>query len=333
MGQGPKESKKTTKLLTFAQKEQRLCSFFSREKENYQIEVFSDLENCFCLWKEFSPQRNLFETWEFRLAFYFGYQFKPYFLVAKKKGENLALLPLWFDEDRKIFTWFGSDWQEENYFWYKEKEAMETLLKVAPSPLYLNALTKEAIEPFRESFVFQEEESKYLLDLRDFKTHEDWLKTLKKNDRRDMRKDRNRILRQNPKIIINQFSDFKNLVKLAKERFKEKGENVDWEDPRRIKTFEKVIELGGKSYIPRMISVKIGEKYAGVDLIVIFKERYYTLKCGYNVKEFKGIGNFINLLEIDDAIHIGLKKIDFLQNSYHWKSRWFPPIPLFKFQK
>jgi Ni2+-binding GTPase involved in maturation of urease and hydrogenase len=38
---------------------------------------------------------------------------------------------------------------------------------------------------------------------------------------------------------------------------------------------------------------------AGVDLICLFNNIYFTVKCGYNVSEFPGIGNFINLWEID----------------------------------
>jgi len=312
---------------------ERKTSLFVGRVLPYKIEIFSDLNSCHSLWQKFSLKRNLFETWEFRFAFYLGYKYKPYFLVAKRGKEVLAILPLWFDESRRIFTFFGSDWQEENYFYWKEREAMKFLLEKAPSPLYLNALTKEAIEPFEKDFKFEEEESKYILDLKNFKTHEDWLLTLKKNDRRDLRKDRNRILKQNPEIIFDHFSDFEKLVELAKKRFREKGEMADWEDERRVETFRKVIELAGKSYKVRVITVKINGKYAGVDLIALFNGRYYTLKCGYNVKEFKGIGNFVNLLEIDDAIKLGFEKIDFLQNSYHWKNRWFSPIPLFKLQK
>jgi CelD/BcsL family acetyltransferase involved in cellulose biosynthesis len=157
--------------------------------------------------------------------------------------------------------------------------------------------------------------------------------TLKKNTRRNLRKDRNKIRRLNPKIIINNFSDFDNLVKLSKKRFEEKGEKTDWEDERRVEAFRQVIKLSGKSYSTRMISVKIDEKIAGVDLIAIFNNTYYTLKCGYNVKEFSGIGNFVNLFEIDDAISLGMKKIDFLQNSYQWKNKFFKPIPLLKYEK
>ena len=28
-----------------------------------------------------------------------------------------------------------------------------------------------------------------------------------------------------------------------------------------------------------------------------------------------------------------MKKIDFLQNNYHWKSRWFQEVPLLKYEK
>jgi hypothetical protein len=334
MGQGLRNKK--TKLIVKergACRERKVRSFLSSKILPYKIEVFTDLNSCLSLWQEFSPRRSLFETLEFRLAFYLGYKYKPYFLVAKRKEENLALLPLWYDEDKKFFTWFGSDWQEENYFFGKEIEAIKVLLNFAPKPLYLNALTKEAIKSLEKDFEFKEDEPKYILDLRNLKSHEDYLMTLKKNDRRDLRKDKNRILKQKPKIIFDNFLDLKELIKLAKERFKQKGEKTDWEDPRRVKTFKKVIEFGGKSYQVRMITVKIGKKTAGVDLIAIFKKRYYALKCGYNVKEFKGIGNFMNLIEIDDAIKLGLEKIDFLQNSYHWKNRWFSPISLFKYEK
>lgn len=329
----PNKGIKTLKRERSSLKERKLRSLLSWKVLPYTIEVYSDLLSCYLLWKKFSPEKNLFETWEFRYAFYLGYKYKPHFFVAKRGREILALLPLWFDETKKIFTWFGSYWQEEVSFWGKEVEAIKTLLKFAPTPLYLNAITKESIDQLKDEFEFEEDESKYVLDLKNFTCHEDWLKTLKKNDRRDLRKDRNRILKQNPEIFFDNFKDFDELVRLSKERFRLKGEQADWEDPRRVETFRQVIELAGKSYKARMITVKIGGKVAGVDLIAIHKDTYYALKCGYNVNEFKGIGNFVNLIEIDDAIKLGLKKIDFLQNNYHWKSRWFSSLPLFKYKK
>jgi CelD/BcsL family acetyltransferase involved in cellulose biosynthesis len=335
MGQGQDPSDKNKKLKL----EEPLKELGSLFVLRHKIVVVSDIKECEKLWREFSPNLTLFDTWEFRLAFYEAYKYKPYFLVLKKNGENLALLPLWFEDNNfynknlKRYTWFGSDWQEENKFFAKEINYIPILLSLAPSPLYLNAIPREEVEKLNNKLKFEEEEAKYVLDLKGFKNHEDYLMTLKKNTRRNLRKDRNRILKQKPEIVIDNFSDIDVLIELAKKRFREKGESVDWDDPRRVETFKNVIKFSGKSYKVRMIKVKIDGKDAGVDLICIFNKTYFAVKCGYNISEFSGIGNFINLYEIDDAIKLGMEKIDFLQNNYQWKNKYFFPVPLYKFEK
>jgi hypothetical protein len=335
MGQAQESSAKTKKVKL----REPISNFGSFFILRYRVEVVSEIKRCEKLWKEFSPNLTLFDTWEFRFAFYDAYKYTPYFLVLKKNGENLALLPLWYEDNNfydkniKRYTWFGSDWQEETKFFSKDKNFIPTLLSLAPTPLYLNAISKETVEELKDKIKFEEDEPKYVLSLKNFKNHEDYLKTLKKNVRRNLRKDRNRILRQNPEIVIDNLSDLNILIALSKKRFNEKGEDVDWDDPRRVRAFENVIKFSGKSYKVRMVKVKIGEKNAGVDLICIFNKTYFAVKCGYNISEFSGIGNFINLYEIDDAIKLGMEKIDFLQNNYQWKNKYFPSVPLFKFEK
>jgi CelD/BcsL family acetyltransferase involved in cellulose biosynthesis len=335
MGQGQDPSDKNKKLK-LEEPLSRIGSFFVLR---YKVEVVSDIKECEKLWRQFSPNLTLFDTWEFRNAFYEAYRYKPYFLVLKKNGENLALLPLWYedknfyDKSIKRYTWFGSDWQEENKFFAKSTDYLPILLSLAPTPLYLNAISKDEVEKLKGKVEFKEDEPKYVLNLKGFKNHEDYLMTLKKNTRRNLRKDRNRILKQKPEIVINNFSDINVLIELAKKRFQEKGEGADWEDPRRVETFKNVIKFSGKSYKVRMIKIKINGKDAGVDLICILNKTYFAVKCGYNISEFSGIGNFINLYEIDDAIKLGMEKIDFLQNNYQWKNKYFPPVPLYKFEK
>jgi hypothetical protein len=335
MGQGQDPSDKNKKLKLEEPLKELGPLFVLRHK----IVVISDIKECEKLWREFSPNLTLFDTWEFRNAFYEAYKYKPYFLVLKKNGENLALLPLWYednnfyDKNLKRYTWFGSDWQEEVRFFAKDINYIPLLISAAPTPLYLNAISKDSAEKLKDKIEFKEDEPKYVLNLKGFKNHEDYLMTLKKNTRRNLRKDRNRILKQNPEIVINNFSDLDILIELAKKRFKERGEKADWDDPRRVETFKNVIKFSGRSYKVRMIKVKINGKDAGVDLICIFNKTYFAVKCGYNVSEFSGIGNFINLYEIDDAIKLGMEKIDFLQNNYQWKNKYFPPVPLYKFEK
>jgi hypothetical protein len=335
MGQEQEASDKSKKLRI----EEPLKEFGSFFVLKYKIVIISEIKECEKVWREFSPSLTLFDTWEFRNAFYQAYRYRPYFLVLRKNGDNLAVLPLWYEDDNfydkniKRYGWFGSDWQEENKFFAKNIDYVPLLLSVAPTPLYLNAISQDFVEKLKGKVEFEEEEPKYVLDLKGFRNHEDYLMTLKKNTRRNLRKDRNRILRKNPEIVIDNFSDLDVLIELAKKRFKEREESTDWEDPRRVEAFRNVIKFSGKSYRARMIKVKIDGRDAGVDLVCLFNKTYFALKCGYNTSEFSGIGNFINLYEIDDAIKLGMEKVDLLQNNYHWKNKYFPAIPLYKFEK
>lgn len=308
-------------------------SYPAEESGFFSIETIADIEKCQLLFEEFSQKKNLFDTWEFRYSFYKAYKFKPHFLLLRKGNENLALLPLWYDEDKKMYTWFGSDWQEEVSFFAKDLNLMPILLSAAPTPLFLNAISKESLGSLEEKIVFAEDSSKFILNLNGFKNHEDFLMTMKKSRRHDLRKDRRRIESQNPEIIINNFSDIDQLIALSKKRLNERGKKADWEDPRRIETFKEVIRQGGKSYQVRMITIKINGVAAGVDLVCLYNDTYFAVKCGYDVKNFSGIGNFMNIFEIDDAIRLGMKKIDLLQNNYEWKDRWFQSVPLVKYEK
>ena len=313
---------------------QRLGSFFVGSlPEDLDVEIVSEIERCHDLWQELSNPKTLFDTWEFRFAFYLGYHYRPYFILLKNDKENLALLALWYDEDEKRYVWFGSDWQEEVRFFSKDPKYIPILLSLAPSPLLLNAISSKSAFLLGSTVAFEPDSAKYVLHLEKFSNHEDYLATLKKNERHSMRKDRRRIENQKPEIIIDNFTYFDSLVEISKKRLMEKNKVPDWQDPRRIETFRQVINLGGRSYKNRMITVKINGKIAGVDLICLFNDIYFAVKCGYNVAEFPGIGNFFNLIEIDDAIKLSMKKIDFLQNNYTWKSRWFEAVPLFKYQK
>ena len=307
-------------------------SFFVGSNEN-ELEIVSDIEQCRSLWREFCSQKTLFDTWEFRSAFYSAYRFKPCFVLIKNNEKRLALLPLEYNEDEKQYVWFGSSWQEENKFFAKDPALIPALLSLAPKPLYLNAIDFNSADLVKNYVNFQMDDSKYVLDLSDIKNSDEFLMHLNKNNRRNLRKDKYRIARQNPEIVINDFNDFDKLVQLSRDRLKQLGDAADWEDPRRVEAFRQVIKSNDKSYKLRMISVKINGKTAGVDLIAILDDCYYAVKCGYDVKNFSGIGNYINLLEIDDAIALGKKKIDFLQNNYEWKSKFFKAVPLFKYSQ
>ncbi|MDP3104737.1 MAG: hypothetical protein Q8M95_09035, partial [Candidatus Methanoperedens sp.] len=71
----PSDSFRQNKKISILGPKEGIGSFFVAEN----TEIVTDINRCFELWQEFSPQKSLFDTWEFRLAFYNGYQHQPYF--------------------------------------------------------------------------------------------------------------------------------------------------------------------------------------------------------------------------------------------------------------
>jgi hypothetical protein len=300
-----------------------------------RVRVVSDIDQCYLLWKEFSPNESLFDTWEFRYAFWKGYHHQPYFIVLSIGNERVGLLPLWYEGDKKKFFWFGSWWQEDNTFFVKHDFIILLLVAIAPTPLHLNAILPESAQKVKGLLTLEDDDSKYVLNLSKMQTVDDYLSLLNKKRRYNIRRDYKRIQSFNPRIMINNFSDFDVLVKLSKKRFAEKGEETDWEDPRRVETFRQVLEMGrgNRGFSARMITVEIGGEPAGVDLMAIFNKHYYTVKCGYDVKNYPGIGSYMNLVEIEDALKLGMSKIDILAINYGWKERLFETVPLLKLEK
>ena len=84
--------------------------------------------------------------------------------------------------------------------------------------------SKEELKTLKDFVDFEPDSPKYILDLTKFKNADDFLMTLTKNRRHDLRKDKRRIERQNPEIVIDNFSDLKNLIRLSKERFRQRGD-------------------------------------------------------------------------------------------------------------
>ena len=158
---------------------------YSSSLKNLSLEIVANVNQCFELWEEFSPQKSLFDTWEFRLAFYKSYKDKPYFIVLKNKEENIGLLPLWYEKEKKKYFWFGSWWQEDNKFFAKEPIFIPLMLTVCPKPMLLNAIKTSELKklgPARKFIKFQKDDSKYVLDLTKIKTLDDYLMSLKRSE-------------------------------------------------------------------------------------------------------------------------------------------------------
>lgn len=297
------------------------------KQHNVTVRIETDLETCHQLFEEYSPKNTLFELWEFRYAFYLGDKNQPVFLIFEKNNEPLGLLPLWYEKDKDELRWFGSWWQEANTFWIKDKSLIPAIINLFPQKVLLNAIF---ISPrTAKKLGLLADDPKYLLSLEEYPTLESFLKRFNKKKRYNLRRDQKLILLHNPKTIINRFSDIEKLFRLSIKRFADKDESAFTSKERRH-TFREIIRQA-KDYEPRIVSTEINGRVVGVDLVAIHKGIYYALNGAYDLEHYPGLGNYTNLLLIQDAIDLGAKAVDFLEVSYGWKDDWFKPIPLFQF--
>ncbi len=311
-------------IVTFAKK------IFNGSSKDLLFRVETDLSQCQLLWEEFSPNESLFDLWDFRLAFWRGYQYQPYFITLSFQGEIISVLPLWFDKEDNQYTWFGGSWHDENVFFSKSPKTIPLLLKLIPGKARLFCIRNQ------ESFLETDEE-KYLLDLKNFSSLDDFWGILKKKKRYNLKRDWKRIQALKPEIIVNDFSHLETLFKLNINRFDGMilaDNKSTFLSKEKQKTFREVINLA-KDYRVRMISTKINGKIVAVDLVALYKKTYYCLAGGCDVAGHSGLGSFANLQLIKDAIEFeNIELIDFLQGDVNWKASWkLGTRPLFKFAK
>ncbi len=300
-----------------------------------KIEVISDISQIYKLWQEFSHYESLFDTWEFRYSFYQGYDYKPYFLVIKDKDSVQAVLPLWYDPEKKKYVWFGSSWHEDNKFFVSHPIFIPLLLAAAPYQLDLFLIDKQVPRWIVDIMRFDLDDPKFILDLTKYHSVDQVLAQLTKKHRYNLRRDKRKFDQLQTKIKVNQLNDFNLMIDLIKKRFNKRGEDCDWNDIRRVNTFKHVLRFGQqeKYFSNRMISLLINNEIVAVDFNVIYKDCYYVLSGGSKLDQYPGVGNYMNMIDVQDAIDLGMKKIDFLENDYNWKAKWLEPVVSYKFCK
>lgn len=299
------------------------------KQQNLTVRVESDLDTCHQLFEQFSPKKTLFELWGFRFAFYLGYKCQPVFLIFEKNNEPLGLLPLWYEKDKDELRWFGSWWQEGNTFWFKDKSLIPLIFSLFQQKILLNAL--KIAPSLAKKLGLQADDPKYLLSFDQYPTIESFLRKFNAKKRYNLRRDQKIILAKKPQTFFNRFGDIEKLFKLSIKRFKKTNDSSAFTCPDRQQTFREIITQAGE-YKPRIVATEINHRVVGVDLVAIYKGIYYALNGAYDLKRHPGLGNYTNLLLIQDALNLGAKAVDFLEVSYGWKEDWFEPIPLFQFK-
>ena len=300
-----------------------------------KVKVHSRLEDCFELWEKFSPQNSVFDLWDFRLAWYQGYQYEPFFYTLYEGSVPLAVLPLWFDEEKKKYEWFGSYYMEDNTFFVKDEKFIDLLYKICPKPVNINAIDLSSLGGNHKFFgKLKPDDPKNIKNLKKFNNFDQLLHSLSKKNRHNLRSDYQKIIDLDPKITISDDKAlFEKLVEMNIARFNDQPDEdkSDFLEPKRKQAFASIVKNTGK-YKVKFIQVTVQDHLAAIDLIITYKDIYYSARGGNDVSRFKGIGNFMVYIEFEDAIKNNFSTVDCLQVDYNWKHRFFDQKPLFQWE-
>lgn len=305
---------------------------------NYSLKIVRDIDSCERLWNDFSPKNSIFDLWTFRKAWVEGFKYSLEFYELKKDDIAVGLLPLWFNTKSKQYEWVGGEWPEDNTFFVKNNTDLTFLLKNAPKPLSICALL-----PFEEiqnlsavGTIEKDSFLKYVKDVSQYKSFEELLNSFEKKNRQKLVKDYEHILEYNPQIALINTNDpkyFDLFISLKNLRFNDGVENSNFFDNKEhIRTFKQIIKNGGE-YQVRILSIHIQKKLAGIDMILIYKGKYYLIGGSYDTARFSGVGNAALYLLFRDALQLKCTLIDCLQEDNGWKHRYFDGKQLYFFEK
>jgi hypothetical protein len=297
------------------------------------LKVHSNIEDCFALWEQFSPKKSLFDLWDFRYSWHTSHPCTPFFYTIYQGKTPVALLPLCYNDFHKKYEWFGTDWMEDNTFWMKEEKFINLLLKVAPKPLDLCAIESVPRDALYEN-VFVADLEKYIQNIRSFKTIDDYLASLSKKHRYNLKRDCKYIESFNPQIEFvegKSMDDLNTLIELSIKRFEVLEEPSDFIIPEKVQAFKNIVE-NSNTYNVKFMKASIEGKVVAVDLIVTYNNIYYPIRGGADSNTYPGLGSFMIYENFKDAIKNKFSWIDTLQTDCGgYKKRLFNARSLMKY--
>jgi len=301
------------------------------------LKVHSDIEECNLLWEKFSPKKSLFDLWDFRYAWHQGYNYMPYFYTLYDGKEPLGVLPLYYSKCNKRYEWFGTNWMEDCSFFVKDDKLVELFLFIAPYPIHLNAIPQKYLDKMGRFGKVTNDDPKNEKEVYKYSTIDELLLSFNKKHRYNLRSSFIKIQDMSPRVIEtigNNPQLMEVLIKMNIDQFNT-GILEDESDlvlPERADTYRNIVKNSGV-YKTKFIQIYIQNYLAAIDFVILYKDTYYSIKGGNDVRRFDGIGNYIIYYEFEDIIRNKFSKINSLQIDYGWKHRFFDQKPLLVFER
>lgn len=291
-----------------------------------ELKIYQNINECRKLWDELSPNKNLFDIWDFRQCFYDREDNKPYFIVGREGAEIIGFVPLYFVKSRNQYTYFGGWFPERNSFFLKERSMLPHLLEGCPDNTLIEGISAEE----GKYYSFLEDEYTYYIDLSKYEnSFEKYFSSFDRKKQKNFKRE----LKNMPKYKVykNRLRDFNRLVELNIRQFAEESIYMDESVKNSLR---KMVALANKMGILQMISVEVNGKTEGIDVGIAFNDWYHVVVGSSNNQKIPNLGKVMTILSIKNAIANKSKFVDFLASSGYWKSQWnFDKEMMFKFIK
>jgi len=297
------------------------------------IRLVTSLEEAEKLWRRLSPQRTIFDDWDFRACFY---KYNPHplrFYVAQEKMasgdfEAVGLLPLMLHPEHGL-EFFAEDPCEENRVFTRagyERVIPDLYGQIQEKAQFLDISGEDDFTRQLEL-----EDYKYLLPLDGLKSFDDFLdKRLSAKRRRGLRSELARLAVEkvetylfnvNGRDDLDQLFAF-NLKTFGLESYLIKEEQPAWRD------------IWQKFPGARLSVLTIGGESQAVSLSIIYNNHWHYLITGVNFQDWPGLGKYLVKANIEEAIVAGCTMFDAGLGDCGWKDIWhLDRLPQYQFAK
>jgi len=295
------------------------------------IERVNDLGEAERLWRALSPNKFIFDDWDYRLAFY-KYQTCPldFYAAYEVLGQTkilVGLMPLQVSPKlgREFFS--ESSCEENRPF---IKISHENILPLLYEAIELPAQCCDVAGTDDFTSKLPLEDYIYFLPLNDLKDFDNFLiNRLSPKRRKSIQKELAEIEKNNIEIIYDDFNDLELLFEFNSATFNSESyllkdiEKQPWRDLIKNPTFNW-----------HMITLKLNDFKCAVSLAVLYNNTWFYLLTGVNFKKFPGLGKYLVRANITAAIKAKADIFDAGLGDCGWKKLWhFDTEPQYDFIK
>lgn len=296
--------------------------------------VTKNIGECRALWEKHSPNKYIWDLWDINYALLNPDIHEPYFIHLEDSAGS-GLLPLWYDQEEKEYTFFGGRYPDNRDLWIPQ-HLLAPLVQAIPQSADLVDISEEAVLRICDSSAehlkyFKEDDVTYYLNLDSFGYDiEKYLDGFSKKHRKNLKYDLRKLTLAG--YTLNWDNDSRSidqLIALNQLRF---GNKSNLNSPAMIQEFKALTQYAIDNDMLITATVSLGREIVGVETAILFNNTYHLINGGFDISH-PNVGKMLIFSHIDKAMSLKAKIMDFMVGQNPWKELWnLTPLPVYKLQ-